>query len=66
LAGKRLPKGGKIPLFGLQPIGLLARRAKRGEGRFFGACQFNFETLYNSSAIPACRQAGMPTLHWPH
>jgi hypothetical protein len=26
-------KGG-IPLFGLRPIGPLARRAKRGEGRF--------------------------------
>ena len=31
----RLPlqKGG-IPLFGRQPIGPLARRAKRGQGRF--------------------------------
>ena len=24
-----------LPLFSLQPIGLLARRAKRGEGRFY-------------------------------
>ena len=39
------PKGGKLPLFGRRPIGPLARRAKRGQGGFCGACQFNFETL---------------------
>jgi hypothetical protein len=40
-----LPKGGKLPLFGLQPIGPLARRAKRGQERSCCVCQFNFETL---------------------
>jgi hypothetical protein len=46
-----LPKGGKLPLFGRRPIGPLARRAKRGQGRFCGACQFNFETLNNIETI---------------
>jgi hypothetical protein len=36
-------KGGKIPLFGcLFPAD---QAGKRGEGRFYGACQFNFEAL---------------------
>ena len=30
---------------GAAPEGLMPRRAKRGQGRFYGACQFNFETL---------------------
>ena len=30
----RRPKGGIIPLFGRRPIGPLARRVNRGEGRF--------------------------------
>ncbi|OGP79087.1 MAG: hypothetical protein A2V86_13490 [Deltaproteobacteria bacterium RBG_16_49_23] len=38
-----LSKGGIIPLFGLRPIGPLARRAKRGEGRFSQLCLFNYE-----------------------
>ena len=45
-----LPKGG-IPLFGRRPIGPLARKAKRGEGRFSNACQFNFETLNIMSTV---------------
>jgi hypothetical protein len=53
---EKIPKGGKLLLFGRRPIGPLTRRAKRGQpacakrsgggrGRFCGACQFNFETL---------------------
>jgi len=49
------PKGGKLPLFGRQPIGPLARRAKRGQGRFCGACQFNFETLINSERVESTK-----------
>jgi hypothetical protein len=38
-----------IPLFGLQPIGLLARREKRGKGRF---SQHNFKIpLYPPEAV---------------
>ena len=40
---------GGIPLFGRRPIGPLARRAKRGEGRFCQSCLFYFETVNNAA-----------------
>ena len=57
-----LPKGGKLPLFGkwfgeahhpelVEGEGPPVCVPRTGQGRFCGACQFNFETLNNSVNI---------------